>query len=83
MSELENGQNSNMDNKISEKAKKALEVQVTKVLRELNMLGELAIKHKSEVNEDVVEVIFEAIKKKTTSVKKQFKNNDDLDDFKL
>lgn len=83
MSELENGQNSNMDNKISEKAKKALEVQVTKVLRELNMLGELAIKHKSEVNEDVVEVIFEAIKKKTTSVKKQFKNNDDLDEFKL
>jgi len=83
MSELENGQNSNMDNKISEKAKKALEVQVTKVLRELNMLGDLAIKHKSEVNEDVVEVIFEAIKKKTTSVKKQFKNNDDLDEFKL
>ena len=58
MSELENGQNSNMDNKISEKAKKALEVQVTKVLRELNLLGDLAIKHKSEVNEDVVEVIF-------------------------
>ena len=83
MSELENGQNSNMDNKISEKAKKALEVQVTKVLRELNLLGDLAIKHKSEVNEDVVEVIFEAIKKKTTSVKKQFKNNDDLDEFKL
>lgn len=80
MSDIENGQK---ELSINEKAKKALEAQVTKVLKELTILGDLGIKHKGEISPEVVEKIFEAVKKKITMSKKQFKNNDDSDEFKL
>lgn len=68
---------------LSEKAKKSIELQVNKVLKELNLLGDIGIKHRDEVQEDIVEKIFEHIKKKTALAKKQFKANDSQDEFKL
>jgi hypothetical protein len=82
MSDVENGTN-NEGVKISEKTKKPLEQQVNKILKELTVLGDLGIKHRGEIPEEVVEVIFETVKKKLATVKKQFKNNDDTDEFKL
>jgi len=79
----QDNQNNEQAISISDKAKKAIELQVNKVLRELTLLGDIGIKHRGEVQDDIVEKIFEHIKKKTTNAKKQFKANDAQDEFKI
>jgi hypothetical protein len=68
---------------LSEKAKKTIEAQVNKVLKELSALGEIGIRNRDEVSDDLVEKIFEHIKKKTAFAKKQFKATESHDEFKL
>ena len=79
----QDNQNNEQGINIPEKAKKALEQQVNKVLRELSILGDLGIKHRGEVQDEIVEKIFEHVKKKTAIAKKQFKALDAQDEFKI
>lgn len=79
----QDNQNNEQGINISEKAKKALEQQVNKVIRELSILGDLGIKHRGEVQDEIVEKIFEHVKKKTATAKKQFKVVDLQDEFKI
>ncbi len=79
----EENQNNESNLNISDKAKKSIELQVNKVLKELGALGDIGIRHRDEVQDDIVEKIFEHIKKKTALAKKQFKSNDSHDEFKL
>jgi hypothetical protein len=69
---------------IDEKFAKAAEAQVIKVLKELNILGEISGKHQGKYTEEQVELIFNALKRKTSSVRKQFKiQKDDDSGFSL
>lgn len=53
---------------------------VNKTVKEIKSLGDLAEKHSGEFNESHIKQIFDSLKKKTSELKKQLKNNDKKDD---
>ena len=53
---------------------------VTKTVREIKALGDLAEKHSGEFSEEHVKAIFEVLKKKTNELKKELKNKDQAED---
>lgn len=56
--------------------------QVQKVIKEIKSLSDISNRHSGEYDEDHIKVVFEALKKKLSSVKKDLKNkNDDEDGF--
>jgi hypothetical protein len=70
-------------NFISDKAKKPLEMHVNKILKEINAFGDFGLKNRGEVSDELVDKVFEVIKKKLATAKKQFKATENLDEFKI
>lgn len=57
---------------------------ISKLIKELKALGDLAQKHSGEFNEDHVKKIFEVLKKKVNEMKKDLKSKEkENDDFSL
>lgn len=67
----------------SEAFKQAAEKQVNKILKEFELLSELAAKHKGGFNEPMVDAMFKVIKDKLNLSKKVFKDQKEEQDFKF
>jgi hypothetical protein len=73
------------DNKnfISEKAKKPFEQHVNKMLKEINTFGDFGLRNRGEIGEDIIDKVFELVKKKLANSRKQFKATETQDEFKI
>lgn len=73
------------DNKnlVSDKLKKPFEQHVNKVLKEINTFGDFGLRNRGDISEELVDKVFELIKKKLVNTKKQFKLTESQDEFKI
>lgn len=70
-------------NLISDKVKKPFEQHVNKVLKEINAFGDFGLRNKGEISDELIEKVFELVKKKLANSKKQFKSTENQDEFKI
>lgn len=66
--------------KKDDKFKKSAEVLVNKIFKDLTTLSELSVKHKGSYTKEEIEIIFNALKKKTLSAKKSFTLSENEED---
>lgn len=71
-----------MDQK-TEVFKAAAEKQINKILKELELLTELAPKNKGGFNDEMVDAMFKVLKDKLNASKKTFKEQKEESDFKF
>lgn len=78
-----NKSNKTISSEKSDVFKQAAEKQVNKILKEFELLSELAAKHKGGFNDNMVDSMFKVIKDKLNSSKKVFKDQKEEQDFKF
>lgn len=70
-------------NLISDKVKKPFEQHVNKVLKEINTFGDFGLRNRGEISDEIIDKVFELIKKKLANSRKQFKSTENQDEFKI